>query len=75
MKNAKLQKEVNALAKCEMIMGELYISIDVKTNTFKELNEKGESTLKDLIVPKGFKITDNLLYRKDLKIWISFRKV
>lgn len=74
MKNAKLQKEVNSLAKCEMITGELFIEIAVKANNYKELEEKQESILKDLIIPKGLSIIDNLIYRKDLKIYISFKK-
>lgn len=74
MKNAKLQKEINSLAKCEMITGELFIEIAVKANNYKELEEKQEGILKDLIIPKGLKISDNLLYKKDLKIYISFKK-
>jgi hypothetical protein len=43
MKNAKLQKEINSLAKCEMITGELFIEIIVKANNYKELQEKQEN--------------------------------
>ena len=74
MTNAKLQKEINSLAKCEMITGELSIEIAVKANSYKELEEKQETILKGLITPKGLKLNDNLLYRKDLKIYISFKK-
>ena len=72
--NAKLQKEINSLAKCEMITGELFIEIAIKANSYKELEEKQETILKGLITPKGLKLNDNILYRKDLKIYISFKK-
>ena len=72
--NAKLQKEINSLAKCEMITGELFIEIAIKANSYKELEEKQETILNGLITPKGLKLNDNLLYRKDLKIYISFKK-
>ena len=72
--NAKLQKEINSLAKCEMITGELFIQIAVKANSYKELEEKQETILNGLITPKGLKLNDNILYRKDLKIYISFKK-
>ena len=72
--NAKLQKEINSLAKCEMITGELFIEIAIKANSYKELEEKQETILNGLITPKGLKLNDNILYRKDLKIYISFKK-
>ena len=74
MKNAKLQKEINSIAKLSMITGELFIEVDVKAENGLELEEKSEAILSNLIVPEGLKISENLIYRKELKIYISFRK-
>ena len=74
MKNAKLQKEINSLARLNMITGELFIEVDVKAETGLELEEKSDATLNSLIIPEGLEISENLVYRKDLKVYISFRK-
>lgn len=75
MKNAKLQKEINSIAKLSMmITGELFIEVDVKAENGLELEEKSEAILSNLIVPEGLKISENLIYRKELKVYISFRK-
>ena len=74
MKNAKLQKEINALAKLEMVEGELFISVQTKATNGKELNEISDSTLASIEVPKGFEQHDNMLSRKGLRIYISFTK-
>jgi len=75
MKNTKLQKEINALAKLSMITGELFIVVDVKAKNGLELNDKGDEMLSNLIIPEIFEISENLVYRKDLKIYISFTKI
>lgn len=75
MKNAKLQKEINSIAKLSMMVtGELFIEVDVKAENGLELEEKSEAILSNLIVPEGLKISENLIYRKELKVYISFRK-
>jgi len=73
-KFAQLQKEINSLGRCKLITGEIFIEISVKAKNYNELEEKQESVLKDLVVPKSLKIIDNMLYRKDLNIYISFKK-
>jgi len=75
MKNAKLQKEINSLAKLTMITGELFTVVDVKAKSGLELNDKGDEILSNLIIPEIFEISENLVYRKDLKIYISFTKI
>ena len=70
----KLQKEINSIAKLSMITGELFIEVDVKAENGLELEEKSEAILSNLIVPEGLKISENLIYRKELKVYISFRK-
>ena len=74
MKNSKLQKEINSIAKLSMITGELFIEVDVKAKNGLELEEKIDATLSNLIIPEGLEISENLVYRKDLKVYISFRK-
>ncbi len=75
MKNAKLQKEINSIAKLSMITGELFIEVDIKAENGLELEEKSEAILSNLVMPEGLEISENLVYRKELKIYISFRKV
>ena len=74
MKNAKLQKEINALAKLEMVEGELFLSVETKATTGKELMEITDSMLASIEVPKGFERYDNMLSRKGLRIYISFKR-
>ena len=74
MKNVKLQREINLIAKLSMITGELFIEVDTKAKNGLELEEKSEAILSNLIIPKGLEINENLVYRKDLKVYISFRK-
>lgn len=75
MKNTKLQSEINMISKCKMITGELYIVVDVKANNYKELEEAQESILSNLIMPEGLNISNNIISRKKLVIYISFKKV
>jgi hypothetical protein len=74
MTNAKLQKEINSIAKLNMIEGELYIVGETKANSNKEVETISEKTLSEIEIPEGFKKSENLLYRKGLKIYISFTK-
>jgi len=74
MKHTKLQKEINSIAKLSMITGELFIEVDVKAKSGLELEAKSDATLNSLIIPEGLEIRENLIYRKDLNIYISFRK-
>jgi len=74
MKNSKLQKEINSLAKLSMITGELFIEVAIKADSYLELNEKCDSILESLIVPESFEISENLVYRRELNIYISFKK-
>jgi hypothetical protein len=74
MKNTKLQSEINMISKCKMITGELYIVVDLKVSNYKELEEMQESILSNLIMPDGLSISENVVYRKDLKVFISFQK-
>ncbi|MBT3209887.1 MAG: hypothetical protein HN347_16205 [Bacteroidetes bacterium] len=74
MKNSKLQKEINSIAKLNMITGELFIEVDVKAENGLELEAKSEEILNSLVIPEGLEISENLVYRKELKIYISFRK-
>ena len=75
MKNSKLQKEINSIAKLNMIIVELFIEVDVKAANGLELESKSEEILNSLVIPEGLEISENLVYRKELKIYISFRKV
>ena len=75
MENLKLQKELNSIAKLTMITGTLFILVDLKAENGLELNEKCDAVLNNLIVPAGLEIEENLVYRRDLKIYISFRKI
>ena len=74
MKNSKLQKEINSIAKLRMITGELFIEVELKVANGLELEEKSEEVLSNLVVPEGLEISENLVYRKNLQIYISFRK-
>jgi len=74
MKNSKLQKEINSIAKLRMITGELFIEVELKVANGLELEEKSEEVLSNLVVPEGLEISENLIYRKDLNVYISFRK-
>ena len=74
MKNSKLQKEINSIAKLSMITGELFIEVELKAKNGLELNDKCELILSNLVIPEGLEISENLVYRKDLKVYISFRK-
>ena len=74
MKNSKLQKEINSIAKLNMIEGELYIEVQTKAVNGKELEEITEATLNKITIPEGFERNDNRIYRKGLKIYISFTK-
>jgi hypothetical protein len=69
----ELQKEINLIAKCKNITGEIYIEIEVSAKSYEELDEKIESILNNLIVPEGLKKDENLIYRKYLKIYIYFK--
>lgn len=75
MKNAKLQREINSIAKLSMITGELFIEVELKAKNGLELNEKCDSILNSLVIPEGFSICENQVYRKDLDIYISFKKI
>ena len=75
MKNSKLQKEINSLAKLTTISGELFVEVEVKAKNGLELNEKCDSILEGLIVPENFEISENLVYRKELNIYISFKRI
>ena len=74
MKNSKLQKEINSIAKLSMKTGELFIEVEVKAENGLELETKSEEILNSLVIPEGLEISENLVYRKELKIYISFRK-
>ena len=74
MKGLKeLQKEINLIAKCKNITGEIYIEIEIEAKSYEELDEKIESILNNLIVPEGLQKDENLIYRKYLKIYIYFK--
>ena len=64
MKNAKLQKEINSIAKLSMITGELFIEVDVKAENGLEFEEKSEAILSNLVIPEGLEISENLVFRK-----------
>jgi hypothetical protein len=74
MKNIKLQREINKIAKLSMITGELFIEVEVKAENGLELEEKSEAILANLVIPEGLEISENQVYRKDLSVYISFRK-
>ena len=74
MTNAKLQKEINSIAKLNMIEGELFIEVQTNAINGKELEAISEATLSEIEIPKGFTKSENLIYRKGLKIYISFTK-
>jgi hypothetical protein len=74
MSNAKLQKEINSIAKLSMIEGELFIEVQTNALSGKELEAISEATLNSLSIPEGFEISDNRISRKGLKIYISFKK-
>jgi hypothetical protein len=69
----ELQKEINLIAKCKNITGEIYIEIEIAAKSYEELDEKIESILNNLIVPEGLQKDENLIYRKYLKIYIYFK--
>ena len=74
MKELKeLQKEINLIAKCKNITGEIYIEIEIASKSYEELDEKIESILNNLIVPEGLTKDENLIYKKYLKIYIYFK--
>lgn len=75
MKNAKLQKEINSIAKLSMATGELFIEVEIKAKNSLEFEGKSNDILSSLIMPEGMKISENLIYKKGLKIYISFRKI
>jgi hypothetical protein len=52
----------------------LFIEVDVKAENGLELEAKSEEILNSLVIPEGLEISENLVYRKELKIYISFRK-
>lgn len=74
MKNEKLQKEINLIAKLNMIEGELFIEVQTNAVNGKELETISEATLNSLSIPEGFERNDNRISRKGLKIYISFNK-
>jgi hypothetical protein len=74
MTNAKLQKEINSIAKLSMIEGELFIEVQTNAVNGKELETISEATLKSLSIPEEFERNDNRISRKGLKIYISFKK-
>jgi len=74
MTNTKLQKEINSIAKLNMIEGELFIEVQTNAKNGLELEQIAESTLKTLLIPEGFEVSDNRISRKGLKIYISFKK-
>lgn len=74
MKKEKLQKEINTIAKLN-VTGELYIEIELKVENYKELEEKSDSILEGLMIPEGLTKNENYFYKKDLTIYISFKKV
>jgi len=74
MKNSKLQKEINSISKLKMITGELFIVVNVKALNWLDLEEKSTSILENLIIPEGLEINENLVSRKELRIYISFKK-
>lgn len=75
MKNEKLQREINQIAKLNMVTGELFIEVELKVKNGLELNEKSDLILSNLVIPEGLNICENQVYRKDLNIYISFRKI
>ncbi len=72
---AKLQKELNSLSKCKFITGELYIETKIKATNYLELEKKINDVLTNLNIPTGFKINENLIYKQNLKIYLSFKKI
>ncbi len=72
--NNKLQKEINSLAKLNMISGELFIVIETKAANYNELDVISEDALNALTMPEGFKRYENTVSRKGLVIHISFKK-
>jgi hypothetical protein len=74
MKNIKLQKELNQIAKLSMISGEIFIVVSTNAADYKELDEVSESTLSELVIPEGFDRNENLISRNELKIYVSFKK-
>lgn len=74
MKNTKLQKEINQIAKLAMITGELFIEVKTTATNYKEVEEIAEATLTEIETPEGFERNENKIYRKGLTIYISFTK-
>jgi hypothetical protein len=73
MKN--LQKELNAIAKLKMITGDIFLSVELKVDNYKELDLKSDEILNSLETPKEFKRRDNLFYSHRVQIFISFTKI
>lgn len=73
MKTSKLQKEINSIGKCEITTGELFIETEIEAVNYSEFEEKQNLIIENLIIPIGLKISENLIYRKDLKISLSFK--
>jgi hypothetical protein len=71
----KLQKEINAIAKLNMISGELYIALEVKAKSYNELNVISEYIIDNIQAPTGFNKEDNMIYNDKVKIYISFTKI
>ena len=74
MKASKLQNQINQIAKLDMIEGELFIEIKTNAVNYAQVDEISMATLNDLTVPTGFERAENMIYRKGLRIYISFTK-
>jgi len=71
----KLQKEINTIAKLNISTGELYVIVEIKATNYREIEEKSNLILSNLVTPEGFELSESLLYKKDLKVYISFKKI
>ena len=69
---AQLQKEIQAIANCKMISGEVTINVDVYANNYAELSNQQNKMLSNIVAPEGFDKNDHQIFKKDLIITIFF---
>ena len=74
MKVSAIQKEINLLAKLNLVSGEVTLNIIIPCENYAQLNDKQNEILSQIICPEGFKQNDNFIYRKGFSVWLYFSR-
>lgn len=75
MKLQQIQKEINNIAKCNMISGSLSLNVDIEASNYKEFEQQQNYILQNIVLPIGFDQTENVIDRKGLSIILFFNHI